>query len=76
MPDVEIDRLTLQVPGLPAEHGHRLAELVAAGLERTRFAPNRSADKVEVDLPISGGSLEELATAIVTALRRQMTQGA
>ena len=75
MPDVEINRLTLQVPGLPAEQGHRLAELVAAGLERERFAPQQSADKVQIDLPSSGAGLEQLANAIVTALRRQMTQG-
>ena len=76
MADVEIDRLTLQVPGLPAEQGHRLAELVAAGLERARFAPKQSAAQVTVELPTSGASLEQLAASIVAGLRRQMAQGA
>jgi hypothetical protein len=73
MADVEIDRLTLQVPDLPAEQGHRLAELVAAGLARARFAPKQSIDKVNVEFPSSGASLEQLAASIVAALRRQMT---
>jgi hypothetical protein len=76
MPIVEIDRLTLQVPGLPVDQGHRLAEMVAAGLERARFAPKQSADKVKIEMPSRGASLDELAASIVTALRRQMTQGA
>ncbi|HLA20235.1 MAG TPA: hypothetical protein VJZ74_02130 [Pseudolabrys sp.] len=76
MADVEIDRLTLRVPGLPAEQGHRLAELVAAGLERARFAPSQSVAKMTVELPSSGASLEQLAASIVAGLRRQMAQGA
>ena len=76
MADIEIDRLTLQVPGLPAEQGRRLAELVAAGLERARFAPKQSADKVTVALPSAAASLEQLAASIVEGLRRQIAQGA
>jgi hypothetical protein len=72
---VEIDRLTLRVPGMAAEQGHRLAELVVAGLERSRFAPKKSADKVKVELPSSGASVEQLAVLIVVALRRRMSQG-
>jgi len=77
MAEIEIDRLSLKVPGLPAEHGHRLAEMVAAGLARARFAPTRSADQVSVAVPAwpAGASLEELAASIVDALRRQMAQG-
>ena len=76
MADIEIKRLTLQVPGLPADQGHRLAELVAAGLGKARFAPPaKTGDtNVEVTAP-AGASLDELAGAIVTALRRQMTRG-
>jgi len=76
MPSVEIDRLTLQVPGLPADRAHRLAEMVAAGLERARFAPKQSADKINIEVPSGGASLDDLAASIVTALRRQMPQGA
>ena len=76
MADVEIERLTLQVPGLPADQGHRLAELVAAGLDKARFAPRANVGNapVKVNAP-AGTSLDQLASAIVTALRRQMTRG-
>jgi hypothetical protein len=75
VPSVEIDRLTLEMPGLSAEQGHRLAELVAAKLELARFAPVQSADKVKVELSSTGASLDELAALIVAGLRRQMAQG-
>lgn len=72
MPDVEIDRLSLQVPGLSPEQGHRLAELVAAALERERFAPRAPATRVKVELASAGGGVEQLAVTIAAALRRQM----
>jgi hypothetical protein len=77
MAGVEIDRLTLQVPGLPADQGYRLAEMVAAGLAKARWAPEQSASKVSVAVPASpgGASLEQLAGSIVEALRRQMAEG-
>ncbi len=75
MADVEIDRLTLQVPGLPAEQGHRLAEMVVAGLERARFAPAQPTGDVTINIVSSGTSLEQLAGSIVEALRRQMAEG-
>lgn len=76
MADVEIDRLTLQVPGLPADQGHRLAEMVAAGLSRARWAPVQSAAQLKVDVSASpGASLDQLAASIVDALRRQMAEG-
>src|SRR3954470_10137388 len=61
MPDVDIDRLILQVPGLSAGQGQRLAELVVAALERARFSPSAPASHVAVELASSGGSLEQPA---------------
>jgi hypothetical protein len=77
MAGVEIDRLVLQVPGLAVDQGHRLAEKVAAGLDKARWAPAKSADKVEVAVPASPGEtgLQQLADSIVAALRRQMAEG-
>ena len=77
MAGLEIDRLTLQVPGLPAEQGHRLAEMVAAKLAQARWGAAQSASKmnVTVDAPPSGASLEQLAASIVDELRRQMAAG-
>ena len=72
MADVEIDQLIVQAPGLSAERGRQLAELIAAGLERARFAPTRWAEKVDVEWsPGGGASVEQLAAAIVVALLRQ-----
>ena len=78
MAGIEIDRLTLQVPGLPAEQGHRLAEMVAAGLAQARWGTAKPTEQMTVAVNVSPGtdSLEQLAASIVDALRRQMAEGA
>lgn len=77
MAGLEIDRLTLQVPGLPAEQGHRLAELVAAKLAQARWSAAQSTPQMTVTVNVSpgAGSLEQLAASIVDELRRQMAAG-
>lgn len=77
MAGIEIDRLTLQVPGLPAEQGHRLAEMVAAGLARARWEAAQSKQQMNVTVNAwpGAGSLDEIAASIVDALRRRMAEG-
>jgi hypothetical protein len=77
MAALEIDRLTLQIPGLPAEQGHRLAEMVAMKLAQAHWGAAQSTPRMNatVDAPPAGASLEQLAAAIVDELRRQMAAG-
>jgi hypothetical protein len=74
MANVEIERLSLQVPGLSMEQGRRLAEMVAARLAEARLAPVKGTDKVDVAVaaPGAGASLEQLTSAIVEQIRRSM----
>jgi hypothetical protein len=74
MANVEIGRLSLQVPGLPPEQGRRLAEMVARRLAEARSAPGRSADRVDVAVKAPGGgaSLDQLAGLIADEIRRSM----
>jgi hypothetical protein len=76
MSGVEIDRLALEVPGLPAEQGRRLAELIAVGLAQARWASAPSIDRLNVTVSSwpSEGSLEQLAGSIVAELRRRVTE--
>jgi hypothetical protein len=73
MAAVEIERLTLELPGLAPWQGHRLAELVARGLAQARWAPAQGADGLHVMVtpPAGAASLDELAALIVAELRRQ-----
>ena len=52
MPEVKIERLVLQACGMDAEAAKRLAQAVAAGIERGRLAADlpqrREIDEVEV----------------------------
>lgn len=73
MAAVEIGRLTLELPGLALGQGHRLAELVAAGLAQARWAPAQGTDRLDVAVTAStdAASLDDLAALIVGELRRQ-----
>jgi hypothetical protein len=69
-----IDRLTLQVPGLSAADGRRLALLVARGLGTAEAAGcGRDLPAVRLDLvaPPSAG-VDELARRIVAAVLDQI----
>jgi hypothetical protein len=74
MANVEIERLSLQVPGLSMEQGRRLAEMVAARLAEARLTPVNGTDKVDVAVaaPGAGASLEQLTSAIVEQIQRSM----
>ena len=74
MADVEIGRLSLEVPGIEPEQGRRLAGMVAKRLAAARLAPARSAGRLDVAVaaPAGGGSLEQLASLIVEQIRRGM----
>jgi hypothetical protein len=76
MPRVEIDRLGIEVPGLTAEQGRRLAEMVVDGLGGVQWpdqAP-QSSGKVSgtVDAGAGKAGLEEMAAAIVREILRQI----
>jgi hypothetical protein len=74
MADVEIERLSLQVPGLAPEQGRRLAEMVAKRLAEARLTPARNLDHVHIEMAArrDGESLEQLAGAIADEIRRSM----
>jgi hypothetical protein len=72
MPNVEIDRLTLDVPGLGPDQGRRLGEMIAARLAERRWAPpaNKDHAQVAVTAPPGDASLEQLAGLIAAELQR------
>jgi len=76
MPRVEIDRLGIEVPGLTAEQGRRLAELVVDGLGGVqwpdRVPQNSGTVSIAVDSGAGNRELEEMATAIVREILRQI----
>jgi hypothetical protein len=74
MASVEIERLSLQLSGLPAEQARRLGEMVATRLAEARLTPMKSTDRVDVTVATSGAgeSLDRLARAIVEEIRRSM----
>lgn len=74
MPNVEIGKLALEVPGLAPESGRRLAELVVEGLAGVEW-PSAAPARVSATVPGEAGSgnVEHLAAAIVAELRRQLS---
>lgn len=72
MTGVQIERLTLDVPGLDAEQGRRLGEMVAQRLSEARWVPARSAGAIGIDVAHGGGSLDQLASAIAAELQRRL----
>lgn len=76
MAGVEIERLALLVPGLPAEHGRRLVELVADRLAQVRWGSAQQFKRMDVTVTCwsTGESLEQLADSIATELRRRVSE--
>jgi hypothetical protein len=73
MADVEIGRLSLEVPGIEPEQGRRLADMVAKRLAAARLSPARSVERVDAAVAApSGGSFEQLADLIVAEIRKGM----
>jgi hypothetical protein len=74
MNEIRIDRLSLQVPGLSAAEGRRLALQVAEGLGALGAAGGgRDIPTVRVDLTAaSKTSMDELAVKIVAEVLRQV----
>jgi hypothetical protein len=74
MSAVQIDRLILQVPGLSAADGRRLALLVARGLGTAGAAGGgRDLPAVRLDLAAPpGAGVDELARRIVAAVLDQI----
>ena len=74
MADVDIGRLSVEVPGLSPDAGRRLGAMIAQRLADTRWTPPKSADnaKIAVGAPANGADLETLAGLIVAELKRQM----
>lgn len=76
MPRVEIDRLGIEVPGLTAEQGRRLAELVVDGLGGVQWPDRVPQSSGNVSIAVDSGAgnrgLEEMAAAIVREILRQI----
>ncbi len=70
---VEIDKLALEMPGLSAEEGRRLAEMVAEGLGGVEW-PRSAPDSIDAEIVAEPGStgLEQMARMIVAEIRRQL----
>ena len=74
MSAISIDRLTLEVPGLSAADGQRLALLVARGLGTAGAAGGgRDPPSVRVDLTAGpDAGVDELARRVVAAVLGQI----
>jgi hypothetical protein len=74
MGDIRIDRLALQVPGLTAADGRRLALQVAHGLAAAGAAGGgRAVPALRLDMTAApGAGVDELAEQIVAEVLRQL----
>ena len=69
-PEVRIDRLVLDIPGLDPAQGRALALRVAEGLAATGASGERA--MVSVPLAAGGGAPADLAAKIVAALLERL----
>lgn len=70
-PSIKIDRLALDVPGMDAAAGGRLAELVASHLARAGHAASEIAvPRISLVLEAPETNLDLLAGRIAAAIRR------
>jgi hypothetical protein len=70
---VQIDRLTLQVPGLSAADGQRLALRVAEELGAGGAGAGRDIPALRIDLTAGAGTgVDELARQVVAEVWRQL----
>jgi len=74
MPELEIGRLALNIPGLHPDAAPRLAKLVADGLGRAALPDVFRAERLDIELSAGahGASVEQLAHQIIRELLRQM----
>jgi hypothetical protein len=76
MPQVQIDRLGLEVPGLTATEGRRLADLVVEGLGGVQWPDKVRENSQNLTINVDAGAgklaLEEMAVAIVREILRQI----
>jgi hypothetical protein len=76
MPDVEIGKLAIEVPGLTAEQGRRLAQLIVDGLGGIRWPDHAAASKDRASVTVAAEpgkmALEQLADTVVCEILRQM----
>ena len=69
-PEVRIDRLVLEVPGLDAAQGRALALGIAEGLAKAGASGKH--DAVSVPLAMANGLPADLAARIVAALMERL----
>jgi hypothetical protein len=73
MASLEIGRLTVEMPGLAADEGQRLAEMIGRRLAEARWAPARHPDHVGITIAQGQESLERLADLIADEMQRRLT---
>ena len=79
MPDMTIERLSLNLSGWSEGDGRRLAQMITDGLAAAPVsgdAGNHGAlqSKVTAPAPTSGGNMQELSDRIVADLVRQLSR--
>ena len=75
--NIVIDRLTLDIPGLDAAAGARLARLVGERMAGVDWGGVQSGQRLKpITLDHTDKDLSRLATRIVEALRQQIGGGA
>ena len=75
MPEVKIERLVLQACGMDAEAAKRLAQAVAAGIERAGLAADlpQRLELVRLQVPVlPGATTGKLAQQILEQLAREL----
>jgi hypothetical protein len=75
MPDLTIERLSLNLSGLSEEEGQRLARLIADGLANVSMAGAGNRDAMKATVSASpGAGMQELSQRIVADVVRQLDQ--
>jgi len=73
MTSVEIERLTLDVPGLSDEQGRRLGEMVAHRFSQVRWMEAQPVDTLDIVVaPGKETNLDRLANLILAELQRRL----
>ena len=75
MPEMKIERLVLKAGGMDRQAAKRLAEAVAAGMERAPLAADlpQRLELVRLEVPVGGGATVDALTArILEQLAREL----
>jgi len=76
LPQLNIEKLSIEAPGISPELGQRLARLVVDGLTGVRWPKKTASDASLVKATVQAGtanmSLEQMARAIVEEIGRQI----